>query len=123
MADEGTFWKGQLERVKSAGEFRALCMDVWSRIDFVQAINTSSSQKVFILGEIMNSLQALHASCNPLVYEGYRNTAQAEVVESIELVESIKNGLRTTFSHCTGEDYAISLRLIDEMLQFFNSTN
>lgn len=113
---ERSLWQGAINEVNSGHEFRALCMDIWERIDLAQAINVSRVQKAAILEELAKSLLIVRNSTACLMQESFRGGAGLGPADAISLIEDLKTRLVATFADSDGEYYTISLRYLAESL-------
>lgn len=57
-----SLWERAESVVESKEHFHELCMDVWTRIDLVQAISTSRHQREMVLRRLVKNLACLSAS-------------------------------------------------------------
>lgn len=116
-AKKRTPWRSSLSHLSSSNDFLALCMDLWLRIDLVQAINVSPEQKREILAELFKSIELLSGSSDLLLKEVFRSESGKGPREALMLIQVITESLQSTFIECGSEHYVCSLQLLQDIAE------
>ncbi len=59
---QSSLWISNHEPIETLEQFHEVCMDLWTRIDLVQAISTNNFQKKVILRHLMKNFMCLSVS-------------------------------------------------------------
>ncbi len=112
------FWHCSTEKVRTPQEFSELCMELWTKIDLVQAINADQELKKNILKELNKGIETLYCSSKKLNKKIYR-THRANASEPLALVMAVREAFSLAFKESRDKhflsSYALLNRLIDSL--------
>ncbi|MBA3751581.1 hypothetical protein H0X06_02130 [Candidatus Dependentiae bacterium] len=102
-------WSGALTRVETAEDFHALCMDIWTRTDLVQAINAKKRQRKTILHYVRESLFVVSLKMEKFIVDDHRPFYK-------KIILSMKCSFKNAFSPCRTRSYKTCISLFNSML-------
>ncbi len=109
------FWHCSPEKVRTPQEFSELCMELWTKIDLVQAINTDQALKKNILKELNKGIETLYCSSKKLNKKIYR-THRASIREPLLLVMAIREAFLLTFKESRDKHFLSSYTLLNQLI-------
>jgi hypothetical protein len=113
-------WKCPREKVHSQQGFSALCMDIWTKIDLVQAINKNEELKKQVLEELNKGIYRLYRATNKLKRRMHRSRCNGQEIDPYRLILSIRDALETVFKNSESpfliDSQVLLNRMIDELI-------
>ena len=113
--EDKVMWRCSAAKVRSSQEFSALCMELWTKIDLLQAINAHERYKEEILKEFTKSIERLYRCSNKIKQKIYRSR-HSSGPDTIMLIYAIKEAYETVFKESTNEHFKASLALLNRTI-------
>lgn len=102
--------------IQSPQDFCGLCMDLWTKIDLVQAINTDQKVRKEVLKELAKGISILCSSREKIKKPVYRSR-ESSTYDTIALIIALKNAFEAVFKETDSALYASSLKLLNGMIE------
>lgn len=94
-----------------------LCMNLWTTIDLVRAINIKDYQKDYFLNKIFDNLLNIYAEYK---YNKFRNKLCNEK-NLIEILDSVKENFHEVFANDNNKAYISSCFILEKLLCLLKS--
>ena len=113
---EPEFWQCTTKKVDTMQDFYGLCMDVWSKIDLVQAINTTPDERKDILNRLGKSIKVLFDSFDDIKQYRSGMILALHPDEVKILIMTIKEAYQKAFKENDSTSYKKSLVHLEKLL-------
>lgn len=113
-------WGSFVREVSSYESFEKLCIELWTYVDLVRAINTTLEQKKGICIELAEMITEIHKRFSALngCFNQRKNEDRQELIENLE---TIKDSFVSLFSKEGTLAYAKSLALLSHMIDILKT--
>lgn len=114
--EQQAIWSCSPRTIQSHQDFCTTCMDLWTKIDLVQAINSDHVVKQQVLVELVQCIRMLHVAAEKIKQPIYRSR-ESSYYDTISLILALKNAFEVVFKDTDPFLYGASLQLFNGMIE------
>ena len=116
-AEEQSLWNCSPKKIRSQQEFATFCMDLWMKINLVQAINKNEKLRQGVLKELERGVWKLYRITKKMERKIRRNRTNCVQIDPLKLVVSIKDAIETVFNETKSKHLTSTIEILNRMLE------